>query len=148
MDASAGYSLVELLIVVALAMVLLTAAVPGITRLQQEWILWGAARALEASIQWGRMHAVASNAPVIFYADDVLQEFYWADAASGEPLRPHSAASPARSPLRGSTQAPIAFLPAWKCRTRRNVHSGRRDRILFRGSSPGWKNPHTKELNS
>ncbi len=43
-DASAGYSLVEMLFVVALATALLAAAVLGIARLQQEWELWGAAR--------------------------------------------------------------------------------------------------------
>ena len=62
-DGSAGYSLVELLIVVALATALLMVAVPGIARLQQEWTLWGAARVLEASMQWGRMHAVAVQCP-------------------------------------------------------------------------------------
>jgi len=83
-DRPSGYSLVELLIVITCAAILLTAAVPGITRLQQEWTLWGASRILESSMQWGRMHAIAANAPVIFCADDVRQEFHWADAASGE----------------------------------------------------------------
>jgi type II secretory pathway pseudopilin PulG len=85
-DRSVGYSLVELLIAVACVSILLTAGVPGIAKLQHEWALWGAAKTLEASMQWGRMHAIASNAPVIFHTDDVLQEFYWADAASGEPF--------------------------------------------------------------
>ena len=83
-DSSPGYSLAELLIVLACAAILLAAAVPGIARLHQEWALWGAAKTLETSMQWGRMHAVASNAPLIFHADGDRQEFYWADASSEE----------------------------------------------------------------
>jgi type II secretory pathway pseudopilin PulG len=79
-----GYSLVELIIVLACATVLLSAAVPGVARLQKEWTLWGSARTLETSLQWGRMHAVASNTPVVFEIDSSRQEFHWADAASGE----------------------------------------------------------------
>lgn len=81
---SGGYSLTELVIVVACAAIMLTAAVPNIVRLQKEWALWGGARILETSLQWGRMHAIASNAPVIFEVDDERQEFCWTDAASGD----------------------------------------------------------------
>ncbi len=79
-----GYSLVELLVVVACAAILLTVALPNIDRLQKEWALWGGAKLLEASMHWGRMHAIASNVPVIFEIDDVTQEFCWADAISGD----------------------------------------------------------------
>jgi hypothetical protein len=80
-----GYSLAELLIVLACATTLITAALPGLIKLQQDWALWGSARVLESSMHWGRAHAIASNAPLIFHADDVRQEFFWEDAASGEP---------------------------------------------------------------
>ena len=110
-DAAAGYSLVEMMIVVALATVLLTATVPGIARLQQEWALWGAARVLESSMQWGRMHAVASNASVIFYADDVLQEFYWADAASGEPYDRSLRHLPHGVRIEAAPRRPLRFYP-------------------------------------
>ena len=110
-DGSAGYSLVELLIVVALATALLMVAVPGIARLQQEWTLWGAARVLEASMQWGRMHAVAANAPVVFCTDDVLQEFYWSDAISGEPYDRSLRHLPSGVRIAGAPRRPLRFYP-------------------------------------
>jgi type II secretory pathway pseudopilin PulG len=81
---SEGYSLAELMVALACAAILLTIAIPNIVQLQKEWALWGGARILEASLQWGRMHAITSNSPVIFEIDDTLQEFYWTDAASGD----------------------------------------------------------------
>ena len=110
-DGSAGYSLVELLIVVALATALLMVAVPGIARLQQEWTLWGAARVLEASMQWGRMHAVAANAPVVFCTDDVLQEFYWSDAISGEPYDRSLRHLPRGIRIAAAPRRPLRFYP-------------------------------------
>jgi prepilin-type N-terminal cleavage/methylation domain-containing protein len=110
-NASAGYSLVELLIVVALATILLTVAVPGIARIQQEWTLWGAARVLEVSMQWGRMHAIASNAPVVFCTDDVLQEFYWADVASGEPYDRSRRHLPSGVRIAAAPRRPLRFYP-------------------------------------
>jgi hypothetical protein len=79
-----GYSLTELVVAMACATILLTAAIPNIVGLQKEWSLWGGARILETSLQWGRMQAIASNSPVIFEIDDVLQEFCWADSVSGD----------------------------------------------------------------
>jgi hypothetical protein len=110
-DGSAGYSLVELLIVVALATALLLVAVPGIARLQQEWTLWGAARVLEASMQWGRMHAVAANAPVVFCTDEVLQEFYWSDALSGEPYDRSLRHLPRGIRIAAAPRRPLRFYP-------------------------------------
>lgn len=80
-----GHSLAELLIVVSCAAVLLAAAVPNIAHLNQVWALWGSARVLEASLQWGRMHAITANAPIIFEIDESCQKFYWADPATGTP---------------------------------------------------------------
>jgi type II secretory pathway pseudopilin PulG len=102
---------VELLIVVACATIMLTAAVPGITRLQQEWTLWGAARVLEASLQWGRMHAIASNAPVIFRTDDVRQEFYCADAASGDRYADSLRHLPGGVRIVAAPRRPLRFYP-------------------------------------
>jgi type II secretory pathway pseudopilin PulG len=81
---SDGYSLAELVIVIACAAILLTAAVPNMVRVQKEWALWGSARILETSLQWGRMHAISSNSPAIFVIDDASREFHWVDAASGD----------------------------------------------------------------
>lgn len=79
-----GYSLVELVIVVACVTILLAGAIPNIAGLRREWALWGGARMLEASMQWGRMHAIASNTPVMFGMDADGQKFFWTDAISGE----------------------------------------------------------------
>jgi Tfp pilus assembly protein FimT len=81
---SEGYSLAEAVVALACAILLLTVAVPNFVQLQREWALWGAARILETSMQWGRMHAITSNSPVIFEIDDTREEFHWADAASGD----------------------------------------------------------------
>jgi hypothetical protein len=79
-----GYSLAELVVTLACAAILLTIAIPGFGQLQKEWALWGGARILETSLQWGRMHAITANSPVIFGIDDIRQELYWIDAASGD----------------------------------------------------------------
>lgn len=63
---------------------LVSAAVPNITQVRKEWELWGAARSLESSLQWGRMHAVAANTPILFAVDDDQRTFYWVDPASGD----------------------------------------------------------------
>lgn len=84
-DVPEGYSLVELLIVVVCAAVLLGTAVPNIAHLHHVWALWGSARVLEASLQWGRMHAITANAPVLFEVDENRQKFYWVDPATRNP---------------------------------------------------------------
>ncbi len=84
-DSVEGYSLAELLIVLACAAILLTAAVPSVAHLQQEWTLWGEARTLEASLQWGRMHAISANTSILFEVDASRQKFYWVDPESGDP---------------------------------------------------------------
>ncbi len=84
-DSSEGHSLVELLCVLACAAILLTVSVPNMAHLRQAWSLWGSARVLEASLQWGRMRAIAANAPVLFQIDESRQRFYWEDPATGHP---------------------------------------------------------------
>jgi Tfp pilus assembly protein FimT len=81
---SDGYSLTELVIVLACATVLAAAAVPNIVKLREEWTLLGSTRILEASLQWGRMQAVATNTPLSFEIDLDQRKFHWADAVSGE----------------------------------------------------------------
>lgn len=82
--ASGGYSLTELVIVLACVATLLAAAVPNIISLQREWALLGGARVLEASLHWGRMQAIASNMPLLFEVDAVRQKYSWVDAVSGD----------------------------------------------------------------
>ncbi len=79
-----GYSLVELVIVFACMAVFVSAALPNISHLQQEWALWGGTRLLESSMQWGRMHAVSANTSVRFEVDGTGKTFYWVDPVTGE----------------------------------------------------------------
>ncbi len=83
-NASEGFSLVELIVVVMCAAVLISAAAPNVASLQREWTLWGSARTLEASLQWGKMHAISSNTSILFAVDEAGQNFYWADPSSGD----------------------------------------------------------------
>jgi prepilin-type N-terminal cleavage/methylation domain-containing protein len=79
-----GYSLAELLAVLACIGVIFSAAVPGVAHWQKEWTLWGCTRNLETSLQWGRMHAISSNAPILFEIDAIQQKYYWKDPQSGD----------------------------------------------------------------
>lgn len=80
----AGFTLAELLVVVAIAAIITTFAMLGFIRVQKEWSLWGSARLVETSLQWGRMHAITSNSPVLFEVDEDGQRFMWHDPATGE----------------------------------------------------------------
>ena len=80
---SQGYSLAELVIVIACTAVFVSAAVPNLSRLQQEWALLGGARLLESSMQWGRMHAISANTSVKFEVDGTGRVFYWVDPTTG-----------------------------------------------------------------
>ena len=81
---SQGYSLVELMMVLACTSILLSAAIPGMAHIKEEWTLWGAARSVEASLQWGRMHAISSNTPMVFEISEDRKNFYWVDPESGD----------------------------------------------------------------
>jgi len=108
---TAGYSLSELLIVVACTTILLASGMPGVARLHHDWTLWGAAKTLETSMQWGRMHAIAYNAPVIFHTDDVRQEFCWVDAASGETYAASLRRLPHGIRIVAAPRRPLRFYP-------------------------------------
>lgn len=81
---SQGYSLVELVIVMLCTAAFVGAAVPNLSHLQQQWALWGGARLLESSMQWGRMRAISANTSVRFEVDDTGQIFYWVDPSTGD----------------------------------------------------------------
>jgi Tfp pilus assembly protein FimT len=65
---------------------LLLFAVSGFYRLHHEWTLWGCARALESSLQWGRMHAISTNRPLLFRVDDNDQRYFWVDPETDIPF--------------------------------------------------------------
>ena len=79
-----GFSLTEFLVVMACAVILISATAPNIVSLQREWTLWGSARSLEASLQWGRMHAITANTPILFMIDPNGDRFYWVDPSTGD----------------------------------------------------------------
>ena len=106
-----AYSLVELVIVLLCATVLTSAAVPNIAHLQSEWTLWGGARMLEASMQWGRMHAISANTSVLFAVDSSRQAFYWVDPASGEPYAGSHQRLPASLRIVSFPRRPLRFYP-------------------------------------
>lgn len=84
-DPSSGYSLAELAMALACTVLLVTAATPGLVRLQKDWALWGEARSLESSLQWARSYAVSANTTLRFEVDDSRREFWWIDPESGDP---------------------------------------------------------------
>lgn len=63
--------------------ILAAMALPNIVRMQNAWALWGSARAVESSLQWGRMHAIAANMPLLFEVREEGGRFGWIDPDSG-----------------------------------------------------------------
>ena len=80
--ASEGYSLVELMAVLACLTILVTAAAPSVMHWQKQWALWESALTLENSLQWGRMHAISANTPIMFEIDAGGKKYYWTDPQS------------------------------------------------------------------
>jgi Type II transport protein GspH len=106
-----GITLVELAIVLTGACILLAAAVPSLDRLHREWTLWGAARLLERSLQWGRMHAVTTNSSLVFEIDPEGRHFYWADPGNGEEYVSTVRYFPGRVRIVGSPGRSLRFFP-------------------------------------
>ena len=106
-----GVSLVELIIVLVGACILLAAAVPSLDRLHREWTLWGAARLLERSLQWGRMHAVATNSSLALEIDPDGRSFHWIDPGGGEPYLSTVRRLPGRIRIAGSPSRSLRFFP-------------------------------------
>jgi hypothetical protein len=107
---SGGFSLIELIIVLMGATILMAAAIPGISRLQQEWNLWGGARMVEASLQWGRLHAVSANTPVLFSIEDD-RTFCWVDPIGGDRYADSIRKIPAGLSIISSPKRPLRFYP-------------------------------------
>jgi prepilin-type N-terminal cleavage/methylation domain-containing protein len=108
---AAGFSLPELLIVVAIAMIITGFTVPGFVRIQKEWSLWGSARMLETSLQWGRMRAISSNSPVIFEVDADGCGFLWRDSTSGDIFETTARSMNRGSRVASSPRTPLRFYP-------------------------------------
>jgi type II secretory pathway pseudopilin PulG len=81
----AGFSLTELVIILACAAIMAALAAPSISHLQREWALWGCAHSVENSLQWGRMAAISANTSMLFEVGDNGHRFGWIDPESGDP---------------------------------------------------------------
>jgi hypothetical protein len=105
-----GVTLGELLIVLMSATILLSAAIPGVVQLENEWTLWGGIGMLETSLQWGRMHAVSANTSLIFMVPD-NKTFYWVDPVTGDPYEGSTKQLPAGLSIAGYPRRPLRFYP-------------------------------------
>jgi len=106
-----GFSLLEVVMVLACGTILIAIAVPNISRLQQEWTLWGAAHALESSLRWGRTHAVTANSSTMFAVDEDGKVFYWVDPESGARFESTVRHLPGQVRIVGSPKRSLRFYP-------------------------------------
>lgn len=104
-----GFSIVECLVVLVLAAILATFALPGIRLLEQEWGLWGGMESLEAALEWGRMRAITSNSPLIFSISGDGRSFCWVDAQTGEAIENSSRTFPGKLKITSSPRSPLRF---------------------------------------
>ena len=68
----------------AITAIIVTFAAPGFARFQKGWSLWGSARMVETSLQWGRMRAISTNSPVLFEISEDGRQFMWRDPSTGD----------------------------------------------------------------
>jgi Tfp pilus assembly protein FimT len=80
----AGFSFLEIAIVITCCAILLAAAVPNIQQLTAEWSLWGETQALASSLRWGRNEAVTANTSLSLMVDPDGRTYYWIDGYSRE----------------------------------------------------------------
>jgi prepilin-type N-terminal cleavage/methylation domain-containing protein len=106
-----GFSLQELLIVVAITAIIVTFAAPGFVRMQKNWSLWGNARMVETSLQWGRMRAITSNSPVIFEVDEDGRRILWRDSATGDIFAASARSMTGGSRITSAPRTPLRFYP-------------------------------------
>jgi len=106
-----GFTLAELLITVAIAAIVVTFTVPGFVRIQKEWSLWGSARMVETSLQWGRMRAIASNTPVLFEVEEDGHRFMWRDTTTGDVFESSAWSMNRGSRIVSSPRTPLRFYP-------------------------------------
>ncbi len=79
-----GFSLIEMVIAIACAVILLTAAIPNLGRLSSEWVLWGETQSLATSLRWGRNQAIIANTSVSLIVAENGKSYYWIDSYSKE----------------------------------------------------------------
>ena len=104
-----GYSILECLIVLLVAVILITISAPNFYHLGQEWTLWGSTRSVESSLQWGRMHAISSNTSILFNVFDDGQKYCWIDATSGEKYANSTRSFPGNVRIESAPGRPLRF---------------------------------------
>ena len=107
----AGFSLTELLIVLTVTAIIISFAVPGFARILKVWSLWGSARMVETSLQWGKMRAITSNSPVLFEVAEDGQRFMWRDPATGDIFATTARYMNSGTRIVSSPQTPLRFYP-------------------------------------
>ena len=106
-----GFSLQELLIVVAITAIIAAFSAPGFVRLQKNWRLWGNARMVETSLQWGRMRAIASNSPVLFEVEEGGYRFMWRDPSNGYVFAASERSITGGARIVSAPSTPLRFYP-------------------------------------
>ena len=106
-----GFSLPELLIVAAIAAIIAAFTAPGFVRIQKGLSLWGSARMVETSLQWGRMRAISSNAPVLFEVGEDGEGFIWRDPSTDESFETTARFLNSGTRIASSPRTPLRFYP-------------------------------------
>ena len=97
--------------VLACVALLLSAAIPNMAHMQKEWALWGSAQSVAASLHWGRMHAISSNAPLLFEISEDRKSYYWVDTESGVPFTTSVRYLPGGTRMAGFPSRSLRFYP-------------------------------------
>jgi Tfp pilus assembly protein FimT len=108
--ADSGITLIELVLVLMGAAILLSAGIPSLIQLENEWTLWGGVHMLEVSLQWGRMHAVSTNSSLLFAVED-SRTFCWMDPVTNNPYAGSMRQLPAGLSIVSYPQRPLRFYP-------------------------------------
>jgi Tfp pilus assembly protein FimT len=105
----AGIGVMELLVTIVCCSILIVAGVPSFHRLSQEFSLKGGVQLLEASLLWGRMHAISANTPLMLVVDPAGHVFYWADPVSGARYEGSARTLPAHVRIAAAPRRPLRF---------------------------------------
>jgi hypothetical protein len=105
----AGIGLMELLVTITCCSVLIVVGVPNLNRLSQEFSLKGGVQLLEASLLWGRMHAISANTSLMLVVEPAGRVFYWVDPVSGARYEGSVRTLPAHVRIAAAPRRPLRF---------------------------------------
>lgn len=104
-----GFSLLEALLAITVAVIMLTVGIPGVGRWSQEWQLKGGAHIVETGLLWGRVRAISENTSVMLIVEDGGKNFYWADPVSGDRYLHSLRSLPGDTRIVSSPRRPLRF---------------------------------------